>query len=175
MKSLPRLPRMRSGAFTLIELLTVIAIIAILASLILATSGFVQEKAGRSRAQAEIAAIESALELYKIDNGDFPEGNGGTDSTRDLLQALHPKDGKIYIEQMRAFEYKSPSDSAYYNRNRLIDPFGQPYRYFYQPGESTNKVTGKQHNGPVSPDIWSYGKDGPTRNASKPEKWITNW
>lgn len=175
MKSVPRLSRARSSAFTLIELLTVIAIIAILAALILATSGFVQERAGRSRAQTEIAAIESALELYKIDNGDYPESKGGTDSTKDLLQALHPREGKIYIEQMRAFEYKNPGDSAYYSRNRLIDPFGQPYRYFYQSGESTNTVTSSQNNGPVAPDIWSYGKDGPTRNSSKPEKWITNW
>lgn len=175
MKSLLRPSRARSGAFTLIELLTVIAIIAILASLILATSGFVQEKAGRSRAQAEIASIESALELYKIDNGDYPEANGGTDSTKELLQALHPRDGKIYLEQMRAFEYKSPSDSAYYSSNRLIDPFGQPYRYFYEAGESTNKATGEQHNGPVAPDIWSYGKDGASRNSKKPDKWITNW
>lgn len=172
---LPRLSNARFGAFTLIELLTVIAIIAVLASLILATSGFVQERAGRARAQTEIEAIQSALELYKIDNGDYPEGNGGSDSTKDLLKALHPEDGKVYLEQMRAFEYKSPSDGGYYTSNRLIDPFGSPYRYFYKPDTATNSATGQQHNGPVAPDIWSYGKDGENRNKTKSQKWITNW
>lgn len=170
-----RLSNARTRAFTLIEILVVIAIIAILASLILATSGFIQERAGRARAQAEIAAIEAALEAYKGDNGDYPEGNGADDSTKDLLQALHPREGKVYLEQIRAFEYKSPSAGSYYTNNRLIDPFGSPYRYFYQRGQTTNTATGKQHNGPVAPDLWSYGKDGANRNASKTEKWITNW
>ena len=60
MKSVsPRAPR---GAFTLLEILVVIAIIAILASLVLSTAGFIQEKAGNSRAETEINAIELALE-----------------------------------------------------------------------------------------------------------------
>ncbi len=56
-------------AFTIVELLIVIAIILVLAGLILATSGYVQTKGKRSRAEAEIAAISAALENYKADNG----------------------------------------------------------------------------------------------------------
>ena len=59
----------RQRAFTIVELLIVIAIILVLAGLILATSGYVQTKAKRSRAEAEIAAISAALENYKADNG----------------------------------------------------------------------------------------------------------
>jgi prepilin-type N-terminal cleavage/methylation domain-containing protein len=58
--------------FTLIEVVMVIAIILILAGLVLAVSGFVQEKGKRSRAEAEIAAISAALESYKADNGIYP-------------------------------------------------------------------------------------------------------
>jgi prepilin-type N-terminal cleavage/methylation domain-containing protein len=71
MRFLPRPPR-RSSGFTLIELLTVIAIIAILAGLILTISGTIQKNAARSRAQSEIAAITSACENYKTDNGGYP-------------------------------------------------------------------------------------------------------
>src|SRR5580765_3396845 len=60
------------AAFTVIELLIVMAIIIVLAGLILATSGFVQKKGARSRAEAEIAAMSAALESYKADNGTYP-------------------------------------------------------------------------------------------------------
>src|SRR5881396_186273 len=59
-------------AFTLIELLVVIAIIGILAGLILAAAKYAQTKAARSRAETEIATMETALEHYKNDNGIYP-------------------------------------------------------------------------------------------------------
>ena len=67
-----------SAAFTLIEILIVIGIILFLAGLLLAVSGFVQEKGKRSRAEAEIAAMSAALESYKADNGIYPR-DGNTD------------------------------------------------------------------------------------------------
>ena len=64
--------RTERAAFTIIELLIVMAIIIVLAGLILATSGYVQDKGKRSRAEAEIAAMSAALESYKADNGVYP-------------------------------------------------------------------------------------------------------
>lgn len=67
--------------FTLIELLVVVSIIAVLAGITLGTLGSVQKKAARGRAAVEIAAIETALERYKVDYGDYPAisniGTGG--------------------------------------------------------------------------------------------------
>lgn len=165
----------RQRAFTLLEILTVIAIIAILASLVIATSGYIQEMAGNKRAKVEINAFESALNDYKLDYGEFPEGDGGSNSTEDVLKALHPKEGKVYLQMNKAFEYKSPADSNYYTNNRLIDPFGNPYRYFYDPETAENPQTGKKNNSPMAPDIWSWGKDGEQRNKGKPDKWISNF
>src|SRR6059036_2954402 len=68
-----------SGAFTLIELLVVIAIIIILAGLILSTTGYVQKKGARARAETEIAAMSAACESYKADNGIYPQ-NGDTNT-----------------------------------------------------------------------------------------------
>ena len=67
------------NGFTLIELLTVISVIAILSGMILNVAGYVQKKGARSRAQAEIKAIESACESYKADNGGYPMATGTTD------------------------------------------------------------------------------------------------
>jgi prepilin-type N-terminal cleavage/methylation domain-containing protein len=63
---------MKKG-FTLIELLVVITIIAILAGLTLGAGGVLRDKAARARATAEISALDTALERYKIDNGDYPD------------------------------------------------------------------------------------------------------
>jgi prepilin-type N-terminal cleavage/methylation domain-containing protein len=69
---------LKQSGFTLIELLVVISIIAVLAGITLGVTGNVQKKAASSRAQVEIAAIENALENYKIDNGDYPSTNSIT-------------------------------------------------------------------------------------------------
>ena len=61
--------------FTLIEILIVIAIIAILAGLLLRTAGYVQKKGAVSRAEAEMSALTVALENYKADHGDYPQGS----------------------------------------------------------------------------------------------------
>jgi general secretion pathway protein G len=80
------MPILPKNAFTIIELLVVIALIIILAGLILSTVGYVQNKAARSRAETEIAAISAALENYKADNGIYPRDNPGNKYT-DVLDA----------------------------------------------------------------------------------------
>src|SRR6476646_5424650 len=65
----------KASGFTIMELLIVISIIIVLAALVLATAGYAQNKAARSRAGAEIAAISAACENYKADNGIYPRGN----------------------------------------------------------------------------------------------------
>jgi type II secretory pathway pseudopilin PulG len=75
------------AAFTLVELIVVIGIIIVLAGLILATTGYVQKKGARSRAEAEIAAMSAALENYKADNGIYPRDPTANTAT----DKLNPK------------------------------------------------------------------------------------
>jgi prepilin-type N-terminal cleavage/methylation domain-containing protein len=81
-------------AFTLVEMLTVMAIIAILTGLVIATAGFVQNKAARERAVGEIHEMSSGCESYKTDNGGYPQ----TGKTDDLDPRIHgnPVTGRDY-------------------------------------------------------------------------------
>lgn len=162
----------RRRAFTLIEILVVISIIAILAALILGTTGYVQEKAGTSRAEAEIQALTAALESYKVDNGTYPEGDGSDTSTRVLIDELNrnrAKDNeKIYFEfPAKMLSRSGGSGTSYEQRleraSYLVDPFGNPYRYEF-PGDP-------ERSGEAFFDLWSQGK----KNSSDTNLWIKNW
>ncbi|HEY2124035.1 MAG TPA: hypothetical protein VGG94_01120 [Chthoniobacterales bacterium] len=91
-----------TAAFTIIELLVVISIIIVLAGLILGTSGYVQKKGARSRAEAEIAALSAACESYKADNGLYPRDNPGNNYT-DSLDAR--SDGSVGVTYQHASQY----------------------------------------------------------------------
>ena len=73
------------------------AVIAILAGLILSTTGYVQNKAGRSRAESEIQALSTACEAYKSDNASYPMGpssafkSGLTSITVNATNTLDPR------------------------------------------------------------------------------------
>jgi general secretion pathway protein G len=165
--------------FTMIELLTVIAIIAILAALVLNTAGYIQKKAARSRAEAEIAALSAALESYKAEYGTYPEapnnhGVSVTEGANVLYQALVLSNslnplGKVFFEPGKG--NVRPDTSNFANTaNYFVDPFGQPYQYQY-PGDA-NK------SGSNFFDLWSYGGVTGTKatdTATNWEFWVKNW
>ena len=59
--------------FTLIELLVVVAIIGILATVVLASLGSATSRATDAKKVAEIKQVQTALEIYHIDNGEYPQ------------------------------------------------------------------------------------------------------
>jgi prepilin-type N-terminal cleavage/methylation domain-containing protein len=164
-------------AFTIIEVLIVISIIVVLAGLILATSGYVQTKGKRSRAEAEIAAISAALENYKADNGIYPQHSAASGGDHALYQALAgdgddalggtnastgvaSSSGKIYMPLKPSMAQPNPPDS----NTRVVDPWTFGYNYL-APGS----------NNPTF-DLWSTGP--PTSNGTRnsdPAQFIKNW
>ena len=168
-------PRSHSEGFTLIELLTVIAIIMVLAGLIVGGAKYAMTKAGRSRAEAEIAAMENALENFKTDNGTYPitQPVRPTSAIAPLYAnapllytalAGGPGNPKTYMT-FKPNQIQVPGPPAPQFTTNIVDPFGMPYNYYCtQPLQSyqTNSVTF---------DLWSYGPSG-TNGAVD---MITNW
>ncbi len=115
--SLRRNKRQASGGFTLIELLVVLAILTMLAGLVgprvLGLLGGAKSKT----AGVQIADIEKALEIYKLDVGRFP-------TTEEGLDALVKKPGA-------ANGWSGP----YLKGGLPSDPWGNAYRYA-SPGAS---------------------------------------
>jgi general secretion pathway protein G len=72
--------------FTLIELMVVIVILGILAGVVVPRIMDNPDKARVAKAKHDITAIESALDLYRLDNYSYP-------STDDGLEALVTKPG----------------------------------------------------------------------------------
>ena len=67
--------------FTLIELMVVIVILGILAGLIVPRIMGRPDEARQAKARIQIESLETALKLYKLDNGNYP-------TTEQGLQAL---------------------------------------------------------------------------------------
>ncbi len=163
------------------------SIIIVLAGLILATSGYVQKKGARSRAEAEIAAISAALESYKADNGIYPThaDTNALDPTSaqspasyaaasvklyEFLSGDSDRDRKADTKSYFAFKPNqlSPADQAQ-NVTALRDPFGNSYGY------STRKASDPTLTG-YNPtfDLWSTAGTM-TGSATDQAQWIKNW
>ena len=186
------------AAFTVIELLIVIAMIFVLAGLILATSAYVQTKGKRSRAEAEIAAISTALENYKADNGIYPiDATNGTTDALDARTMLNPTTAQYAAASVFLYKELSgdpignrvPTGKSYFDfkpnmllpRNQaqavtaIADPFG--YSYGYSTAYQANPAKGYN----PTFDLWSTGGTGigripPLSPGPTPQgQWIKNW
>ncbi|MCX5850034.1 MAG: type II secretion system major pseudopilin GspG [Deltaproteobacteria bacterium] len=63
--------------FTLIELMVVIIILGVLAGLIIPRVMGRPDEARQAKAKIQIESLESALKLYKLDNGNYPTTEQG--------------------------------------------------------------------------------------------------
>jgi len=144
----------KQQGFTLIELLMVIAIILILAGITFGISRGVQNAQARAKAKAELATISQAIEQFKSRYGDYPwHDSEGTDTNQMLLFALTGRlamekqsDGSISVtktlSQDDAVVMKRPkfldeskfstSEDTAGNTLQLLDPWGNPYVYWYK-------------------------------------------
>jgi general secretion pathway protein G len=134
--------------FTLIELMVVIVILGILAIYIGPKIMGRPEEAKQVKAKVDIVALETALKLYKLDNGVYP-------STEQGLQALveAPQAGTLP---------KKWREGGYLEKGKVPkDPWGNDFVYL-SPG-----VQGDF-------DIICYGADG-APGGEGTNKDINNW
>ena len=109
-----RARRNHQDGFTLIELMVVILIIGLLATIVVQSLRGATEKAKRTKAQADIAELKTALDRYYLDNGQYP-------TTEQGLQALvtAPTSGPVPADY----------EDGGYVQHIPLDPWGHPYVY----------------------------------------------
>jgi prepilin-type N-terminal cleavage/methylation domain-containing protein len=115
---IPAMKRSSQSAFTLVEMLTVMAIIAILTGLVIATAGYVQNKAARERATGEIQEMTTACESYKADFGGYPQS--------DYTDALDPRKDGNPISAPSGTKYKQASLTLYSALSGDNEPVNAP-------------------------------------------------
>ena len=128
----------REDGYTLVELLVVLAILGLLATI--ATTQVLKyfASAKLSTAHAQVESFSTALDLYKIDMGNYP-------TTQQGLEALK-------IQPPGGDAWKGPYVK---NTTSLNDPWGHPYIYV-SPGRHGEY------------DLSSNGADGTTSNGADP-------
>jgi general secretion pathway protein G len=134
------------SGFTLIEVMVVVVILGILAAMIVPRIMDRPEEARIIKAKNDIRVLQNQLELYRLDNFDYPTTDQG-------LEALVQKP-EIPPEPAKW------KDGGYIDRLPL-DPWGRPYQYL-SPGQKA-KI-----------DIYSLGADGQLGGEGKNAD-IGNW
>ena len=115
--------------FTLIELLIVVAIIGILTTIVTANFVGVRQRARDAARKSDVRQIQSALELYRSDNGAYPVNN----STFRLNANPCPTTGELASDEGTIYMKKIPCDplgsdsSVYYDGNYFYSSDGTTY------------------------------------------------
>jgi general secretion pathway protein G len=122
----------REAGFTLVELMVVIVIIGLLATVVMINVLPSQDRAMVEKARADIAALEQAVDTYRLEMLSFPRMGDG-------LEAL--------VSQPARLDRPERYRSGGYIRRLPLDPWGNPYHYVY-PGRRR------------SYDVYSLGADG---------------
>jgi general secretion pathway protein G len=138
--------RSRSHGFTLIEIMVVVVILGILAAIVVPRVMDRPDDARITKVKSDIRALESALNLYRLDNFAYPDTNQG-------LQAL--------VERPRTGPEPRNYRAGGYMDRLPKDPWGNDYQYL-NPGT----------RGTI--DIYSYGADG-RRGGTGINTEIGNW
>ena len=138
----------RENGFTLIELMVVVIILGILAGLVVPRIMERPGEAKQTKAKLQIQSLETALKLYKLDSGRYPDTEQGLEA---LVQI--PESGVIPNKWR---------EGGYLEKGRLpLDPWGNAFVYL-SPGAHGDY------------DIISYGADGVPGGESE-DKDINSW
>ncbi len=121
----------QARGFTLIEVMVVVVILGILAAIVVPRIMDRPDEARKVKAQQDIRSMEAALNLYRLDNYDYPTTDQG-------LEAL--------VQRPAAPEPPHWKEGGYIDR-LPTDPWTHPYQ-FLNPGT----------HGSI--DIYSTGPDG---------------
>lgn len=115
----------RNRGFTIVELLIVIVVIAILATITIVAYNGIQVRARDTQRSELVTNIKKALELYKIDHGQYPSATanpgvfGGWEASTDTAGT--------FMEYLKPYGLQSPTDPKNDSIYRIL-------YYRYAPG-----------------------------------------
>lgn len=135
----------RERGFTLIEIMVVVVIIGLLAAIVAPNLMGNIDQAAVNRARQDIRSIETALNLYRLDNFRYP-------TTDDGLQALVTNPGEADAPNWK---------TGGYLRRLPTDPWNNTYQYM-NPGQRGEF------------DVFSLGADG-EQGGEGVDADIGNW
>ncbi len=115
---------------SLLEVLVVLSIIALVAGVVGPRAVSYLSRAKSKSAQLQITELESALELYFLDNGRYPAETSGLNALL-VKPATEDRWNGPYLK----------------NETAIVDPWNRAYRYRY-PGQ-VNEF-----------DVYTFGRDG---------------
>jgi len=119
------------SGFTLIEIMVVVVIIGLLAAIVVPNLIGNIDTASVARSRQDVRGVETALNLYRLDNFRYPSTNQG-------LEALVSNPGIAAAPNWK---------SGGYLRSVPLDPWSNAYQYL-NPGQRSEF------------DVFSYGADG---------------
>lgn len=105
----------RAKGFTLIEIMVVVVILGVLGALIVPNIIGRPDEARVTAARSDIQQIGNALELYRLDNGQYPSSDQGLDAL---------------VEEPAGYPEARNWSSEGYLKRLPVDPWGEPYFYF---------------------------------------------
>ena len=109
--------RNRQQGFTLIEIMVVVVILGILAAVVVPRIMSRPEEARITKAKQDIRALETALDLYKLDNFNYPTTEQGLEAL--VTSPTSPPVPKRYREE--GYLKKVPND-PWQNQYQFLNP-----------------------------------------------------
>lgn len=106
----------KTAGFTLIEIILVVVIMSLIAAIVVPRFFHKVEGSKRQIARTQIAMLENAIKLFKMDTGRFPTNEEG-------LAVLLKNPGNIFNW-----------DGPYLEKSLPRDPWGRSFNYIF-PGE----------------------------------------
>jgi general secretion pathway protein G len=132
--------------FTLLEIMVVVVIIGLLAAIVVPNFIGNIDTAAINRARQDIRGVETALNLYRLDNFRYP-------STEDGLEALVENPGESSAPNWKQYLRRVP-----------VDPWNNPYQY-RNPGQQgefdvfSYGADGQEGGEGVNADIGNWALD----------------
>lgn len=156
---------MKNKGFTFIEILVVVTIIAMLVMVAAVSYGSINKRSRDAKRKSDIEQIRSALEMYRADNGYYPDGPISFATVKDdatLTNAL--------FSYLPSIPPDPKDDTEYPYKIIMTDSRGTPAQYYGYCLAAFTEATGSDSNScgvtlpdsltsPVKP--YTYGVKNP--------------